>query len=163
MLRPLFAALLLSGLPLAPAAAEEKAEAATETSPLDHAKWLAGRWVGTGMGGEVEEIWSPVSGGQMVGHFRYSREGKVVFYEILLIDMVDAGMRMRVKHFNADFTAWEDKAEWVEFEPISASSEQLKFNGLVLDYDGETMIATLRMRQKDGEVKQVPFTFTRAD
>jgi len=136
-------------------------------STLDQAAWLAGRWVGTGMGGEVEEVWSPASGGQMIGHFRYTKEGKPGFYEIMMLDLTETGIRMRVKHFNPDFTAWEDKAEWVEFEPVSTSLDRLIFNGLVLDHGsddrGETMTATLSMRQADGQVTQVPFRFIRAD
>ena len=165
---------LLNGLALiwlltsAPPVFAQAPPAVTEAvSPLDHAAWLAGRWVGTGMDGEVEEVWSPASGRQMIGHFRYSREGAPEFYEIMMLDLTETGIRMRVKHFNPDFTAWEDKAEWVEFEPVSTSPDQLIFNGLVLDHGsddrGETMTATLSMRQADGQVTQVPFRFIRAD
>lgn len=159
---------LILALASVPAVCAQIPAAETEaTSPLDQAAWLAGRWVGTGMGGEVEEVWSPASGGQMVGHFRYSRDGAPGFYEILMIDLTETGMRMRVKHFNPDFTAWEDKGDWVAFEPVSTSASRLVFKGLVLEHivdeDGETMIATLQMRQKGGQVKAVPFTFRRAD
>lgn len=136
------------------------------TAQLDHAEWLVGRWVGVGMGGDVEEVWSPAVGGQMIGHFRYSKNGNPGFYEILMIDRTADGIRMRVKHFNPDFSAWEDKQEWVEFEPISTTPNQLKFNGLLLDHrvegEKELMIATLRMRQKDGAVSNVVFTFEKA-
>lgn len=168
MLRVLHGLVLVCALASAPAVLGQDPVAETEAaSPLDQAAWLAGRWVGTGMGGEVEEVWSPAAGGQMVGHFRYSRDGEPGFYEILMIDLTETGMRMRVKHFNPDFTAWEDKDEWVAFEPVSASPGKIVFKGLVLDHivDGgdETMIATLQMRQKDGTITAVPFTFHRAD
>tara|TARA_R110002110_G_scaffold6609_9_gene33203 strand:+ start:498 stop:998 length:501 start_codon:yes stop_codon:yes gene_type:complete len=166
-MRSRFAAIAMV-LAAAPAvAAAEPAAPTKQVSALDQAAWLAGRWVGTGMNGDVEEIWSPAFGGQMIGHFRYSRNGVPGFYEIMMIDVTDAGLRMRVKHFNPDFTAWEDKAGWVAFEPVSTASGRLVFGGLVLDHgrdaQGETMTATLRMRQKDGTVEQVPFRFRRAD
>ncbi len=168
MFRVLHGLVLIYALASAPAVVAQVTTAETEAaSPLDHAAWLAGRWVGTGMGGEVEEVWSPALGGQMIGHFRYFRDGMPGFYEILMIDLTETGMRMRVKHFNPDFTAWEDKGDWIEFKPVSTSASQLVFKGLVLDHivddKGETMIATLQMRQKDGQVKAVPFTFRRAD
>ena len=56
---------LILALASVPAVCAQIPAAETEaTSQLDQAAWLAGRWVGTGMGGEVEEVWSPASGGQ---------------------------------------------------------------------------------------------------
>ena len=159
---------LACALASAPAMSAPGPDAGTRAvASLDEAAWLIGRWAGTGMGGDVDEFWSPALGGQMVGHFRYAKDGEPGFYEIMMIDRTEAGIRMRVKHFDPDFTAWEDKAEWVEFEPVSTSPGQLRFNGLVLDrrIDGadEIMTATLRMRQKDGEVSDVVFTLKRVD
>jgi hypothetical protein len=117
------------------------AHAQTDPSPriatVEDAAWLAGRWVGTGFGGQMEETWAPPVGGQMIGHFRYWRDGQ--------------GVRMRVKHFNPDFVGWEDRDGWVEFEPISATPEALVFNGLTIRREAENRIVmTIRLRR--GEV-----------
>ncbi|RYY25006.1 MAG: hypothetical protein EOP62_15250 [Sphingomonadales bacterium] len=140
------AALLLALAPL-PAFAQQ--------APLSihDAAWLAGRWVGEGLGGKVEENWSPVQGGQMVGHFTLYNDDAPVFYEIMLMDVQPGGIRLRVKHFNPDFTAWEDKAGWHAFEPISTEKESLRFNGLWLRREGEELLITIRLKDKAGEAK----------
>jgi hypothetical protein len=127
------------------------AQAQTEPAPaIDDAAWLAGRWVGEGFGGQMEETWAPPVGGQMVGHFRYWRDGQPQFYEIMLIDVVDGGVRMRVKHFNPDFTGWEERGEWVTFEPIAAGPDAILFNGLEIRREGENRIVmTIRIRRGD--------------
>ncbi|MCM8557534.1 DUF6265 family protein [Sphingomicrobium sediminis] len=135
--------------------------------PIEAAAWLEGRWVGEGMGGSVEEVWSPAHGGQMVGHFTYAREGAPVFYEIMLIRPDEAGnLEFLVKHFDADFTAWEEKDEWVTFAaiPDQEYGQRLAFRGLtlVLDEEGQ-FTATVTMRRSDGSVSDVPFVMTRAD
>lgn len=99
---------------------------------IEHASWLAGRWVGEGLGGELEETWAPAASGQMVGHFRLMHDGAVVFYEIMLLDVVDGGLRMRVKHFNPDFVGWEERDGWHAFNPVSVSADSLAFTGLVI-------------------------------
>ena len=135
--------------------------------PIDAAAFLVGEWVGTGMGGEVQESWSPALGGQMVGHFTYAREGKPVFYEILLLRPDETGhLEMLVKHFNADFTAWEDKGEWVTFEGLAERVEPqaLTFNGLRIRLDGEGVLtSTVTMRRSDGTVNDVPFVMKRVE
>ncbi len=121
-----------------------------QTATIEDAAWLAGRWVGEGFGGDMEEAWAPPVGGQMIGHFRYWRDGEPQFYELLMLDIAEGGLRMRVKHFNPDFTGWEDRDGWHTFEPVSVSAETLEFNGLVIRREGEDrMVMTIRLRRGD--------------
>ena len=136
--------------------------AAQEAPSIDSAAWLAGRWIGEGLGGQVEETWAPAAGGQMVGHFQLVKGGKPAFYEILLLDAPPTGLRLRVKHFNPDFTAWEDKAVWHSFEPVSAAPDLLKFKGLTFARTGDEMLVTVTLKTKDGTVTNHPLRLRRA-
>ena len=130
------------------------AQAQTATPPpaaIEDAAWLAGRWVGEGFGGQMEETWAPPVGGQMVGHFRHWRDGQPQFYEIMLLDIAAGGVRMRVKHFNPDFTGWEERSDWHAFEPVSAAPDALAFNGLEIRREGDNRIV-MRIRLRRGDV-----------
>ena len=158
--------LAIAALALAvPEPAHPVAPAAEASQPIDAAAFLVGDWAGEGMGGTVTESWSPAYGGQMVGHFMYAREGKPVFYEIMLIRPDTVGnLEFLVKHFNADFTAWEEKDEWITFEGLAERREDhaLRFNGLSLVLDDEDVLtATVTMRKSDGTVEGVPFVMKR--
>ncbi len=133
-------------------AAQAQTEAPTEHAAIiEDAAWLAGRWVGEGFGGQMEEAWTPPIGGQMVGHFRYWREGAPQFYEFLMMDVVDSGVRMRVKHFNPDFVGWEEKGAWHTFEPVSVGPDALLFEGLEIRRDGpDRVVMIIRLRR--GEI-----------
>jgi hypothetical protein len=127
--------------------------AAQEPVTIEDAAWLAGRWIGEGLGGQVEETWAPPSGGQMAGHFRLTRDGKPVFYEFELIDEHDGGLRFRVKHFNPDFTGWEERDGWASFAFEGATSAGLRYRGLALRRVGaDGMEITIRIRHPDGRV-----------
>ena len=146
-IRALFVTLALFGSACAAQAQVAPPPAAT----IDGAAWLAGRWVGTGFGGQMEETWSPPVGGQMIGHFRYWREGEPQFYEIMMMDVAEGGVRMRVKHFNPDFVGWEERDGWVEFEPISVGPDALVFNGLTIRRESpDRIVMTIRLRR--GEI-----------
>lgn len=133
-----------------------------QAATIEDAAWLAGRWTGTGLGGQLEEVWSPPAGGQMVGHFRLLQDGKPVFYEFILLDVVESGLRMRLKHFNPDHTAWEDKDSWTTFTPVSASSRKLEFSALTIERTGaDSLTMTLKMR-RDGKVVEEVLEFQRA-
>lgn len=115
---------------------------------IEDAAWLAGRWVGEGFGGQMEEAWAPPVGGQMIGHFRYWREGQPQFYEFLIMDVADGGLRMRLKHFNPDFTTWEEREQWTTFEPVSVGADGIVFDGLTIVREGEDrMVMTIRIRR----------------
>lgn len=136
-----------------------------QTAPaatIDAASWLAGRWVGEGFGGQMEESWAPPVGGQMVGYFRYWRDGQPQFYEFMLMDVVEGGVRMRVKHFNPDMVGWEDKGEWHAFEPVSAGPDALIFDGLEIRRDGaDRVVMTIQICRGEVVTSDV-LTFQRA-
>ncbi|HEX2445685.1 MAG TPA: DUF6265 family protein, partial [Vicinamibacterales bacterium] len=75
--------------------------------------WLAGRWVGEALGGASEEIWSEPRAGAMMGMYRLVRDGKPIFYELLTIVEENGTLMLRLKHFNADLTGWEEKLKTI--------------------------------------------------
>jgi hypothetical protein len=106
--------------------------------------------VGEGLGGHIEETWAPPAAGQMVGHFRLWSEEGPQLYELMLMDVSDGALRMRVKHFNSDFTAWEEKSEWHTFDFVSSTAEALTFLGLEIRRDGvDRLLLILRTRRGD--------------
>jgi len=136
---------------------------AQERASIDDAQWLIGRWVGEGLGGEMEEAWSPPMGGQMIGYFRLAREGEPVFYEIMLLEETEEGLAMRVKHFNPDFVGWEEKDAWVRFAPVSSSDTELRFTALTLTRDGDDeMTGTIRIRYSEDDVREEVLRYRRA-
>jgi hypothetical protein len=139
--------MLLSALAGSPAS-DEAASAAIE----DFA-WMAGHWRGEGFGGVVEEVWSEPLGGTMVGTFRLVKDGKVAFYEIMVLEPDPEGFVLRVKHFAEDFTAWEEQADSVDFRLEKLEGQVATFNGLTLSRDADALEIKIRMRQKDGSTR----------
>lgn len=140
-----------------------KAEPPSPPAHIGAASWLAGIWVGEGLGGQVEESWSAPRGGQMIGHFSLVRNGAPVFYELMLLDEQAGGLRLRVKHFNPDFTGWEEKDGWHSFEPRAAAPGELLFDGLSLRLEGGQLVATVTLRDRaSGTVQDRVLRFQRA-
>lgn len=141
----------------------QKAIDSDPIASLDSMKWLVGRWVGTGMGGEVEETWSPARDGRMVGMFRYVRDGKTVLLELMTLSEVEGSVILRVKHFSPELVAWEEKEERTEFSWVSAGEGRIDFDGLSFRPNpaGDQMQVYLAMRRDDGSVNEVAFDFRR--
>ena len=89
------------------------------SAKLNDVSWLVGNWVGTAFGAQIEEVWNPPSAGSMVGLFKVIRDEQVSFYEIMLIVEEEGSLNLKVKHFNADFSAWEEKTEHVTFRLVA--------------------------------------------
>ena len=118
---------------------------------LEDAAWLAGSWVGTAFGKSFEEVWNPPSAGSMVGFFKlFDQEGEVEFYELMLLTVDDGILSLKVKHFNADFTAWEDKTDYVNFRLVKSEPDALHFKGISFYRRGSDQIdAYIVLREGD--------------
>jgi len=103
---------------------------ARPAATLDDAAWLVGSWAGTAFGGRFEEVWNPPSAGTMVGLFKLLGDDGVAFYELLLLSVEDGTLTLKVKHFNPDFSAWEDKEDYVAFRLVRKDDDALHFGGL---------------------------------
>lgn len=100
------------------------------SATLEDAGWLVGSWVGTAFGQRFEEVWNPPSAGSMLGLFKLYGDDGIAFYELLLMTVDDGTLSLKVKHFNADFTAWEEKGDFVNFRLVKKEKDALHFGGI---------------------------------
>jgi hypothetical protein len=59
------------------------------TPKIEDLAWMAGTWLGDDEGTAAEEHWIPPRGGAMLGVHRDVREGRMVFFEFLRIELVE--------------------------------------------------------------------------
>jgi hypothetical protein len=149
--------LLLLALLAAPALAQEdEAPAPQPAASLDDFAWMAGRWIGEGFGATVEEYYSPAVGGQMPGHFRMIGNGATTLYEFVMLAEVDGSLEYRVRHFNPDMTAWEERDEFVRFALVSVEGNAWHFEGLTIRRTGpDTAEHVLRVRSGESGEENV--------
>lgn len=127
---------------------------ARPAATLDDAGWLVGTWTGTAFGQRFEEVWNPPTAGSMVGLFKLYGDDGVAFYEILLLTVEDSTLSLKVRHFNADFTAWENKDEFVNFRLVSFDEDELHFGGLSFYRDGDDAIDGYIVTKNGGDVSE---------
>lgn len=124
--------------------------------------WLEGCWAGEGLGGEVSECWMSSPDGRMTGVFQIVSDGELQFTEILMLGEVDGVSGYHVKHFDADFTGWEERDEEVSFAFISARGTRAEFEGLTYDLGPEgVLLVTLMIGQADGSTARAEFRLRR--
>lgn len=117
---------------------------------LEDAAWLAGSWTGTAFGKRFEEHWNPPSAGSMVGLFKLFDDEGVSMYEILLLTVDEGSLSLKVKHFNPDFTAWEEKGDFVNFRLVKKEENALHFGGISFyRRDGNNIDGYIVMRSGD--------------
>jgi hypothetical protein len=134
------------------------------TGQVESLAWLAGRWVGTGIGGRAEYLYSPPAAGAMMGAFKHVRDGAVSFYELIAIGEFEGRTALRLKHFHPDLTGWEAQDDWVEFPLLEIDAGKAAyFDGLTyrLDDDGG-LDAYVIARSGAGPERELAFRFRRA-
>ena len=125
--------------------------------------WLAGRWVGEGLGGTCEEMWTAPMAGHMLGTFRLVKDDQLNFSEFFMLSEDAGSLVLRLKHFGADLHGWEAKDEYVTFRLIRIEGKTAWFDGLTYSLDENGVLhAYVAIRQKDGEVSEGVFRYTRA-
>jgi hypothetical protein len=123
--------------------------------------WLAGHWTGEALGGVSEEIWSPARGGVMLGMYRLLKNDAPVFYELLTISEREGSLVLRLKHFNADLTGWEEKVDVREFPLVAKRDGVLHFEGMAFHPKGDQLTVYLAITPKNGPVREERFTYRR--
>ncbi|MBC2779035.1 DUF6265 family protein [Parasphingopyxis marina] len=166
-MRRLIAILSLLLLPLPVAAQEVRSLGEGESPPasIDQIAWLAGSWQGTGFGGESHESWLPPVNGQMAGIFHQSNDGELRFYELLQFVPRDGSLVLRLKHFNADLSGWEDNSAEtaVEFPLVAIDGDTAYFSGITYSRIGDDEMHIHLRLSSNGETRIETFTFTRID
>jgi len=118
---------------------------------LEDAAWLTGSWEGEAFGSAFEQAWNPPSAGSMIGFFKLMNGDDVAFYELLLLVEEEGSLSLKVKHFNPDFTAWEEKGDYVDFRFVKADENAIHFSGISFyRISDDEMHGYLAMKNKEG-------------
>jgi hypothetical protein len=123
--------------------------------------WLTGSWIGEAFGGSFEEVWNPPSAGSMVGMFKTLDGDNVGFYELMLLVEVEGSLSLKVKHFDANFFAWEDKEDFANFRFIKADENAIHFSGLSLYKVSEDEIHGYVAIRQGEEIREEKLTYHR--
>lgn len=119
---------------------------------LEQMDWLVGQWAGDGIGGApAMESWLPPTGPVMVGTFvQQNDDASIVFTEHLYLMEEEGTLVLRLKHFNADLTGWEEKDDMLTFRLVAIEECAAYFRALTLrcadpEKPGEGLVAAVRM------------------
>lgn len=169
-----FAAVALAGTAVAqdPDYETRLGEKGFESPPatLEQVDWLVGQWSGTGIGGApAMESWLPPTGTTMVGTFvQETDKGEIQFTEHLYLMEEEGTLVLRLKHFNADLTGWEEKDDMLTFRLVAIEPCAAYFNALTLrcadpDKPGGGLVAAVRMKSDKPEPVELLFRFAPAE
>jgi hypothetical protein len=127
-------------------------------------EWLAGDWIGEGLGGAAEFMMAKPSAGTMAGIFKHARDGGVTFYEFIVIGEFDGRTAVRFKHFHPDLRGWEAQDAWMEFPLLEVTPGRAAyFDGLTwrLNDDG-SLEGFVIARTGDGPERELGFRYRAA-
>jgi len=139
------------------------AKAPAPAARIADVAWLAGYWVGEGLGGEVEDVWLPPKAGVLLGAFRLHRtDGKPGFYELFAIEEVDDTLQFVVKHFHPDWVGWEEKDKALRIRLSRISRDEIAFGRIVFQrVAADGLVVKLAIREKGGELRHETITYRR--
>lgn len=129
---------------------------------VDFAKMI-GYWKGEGLGGVCEELWMPEAGGMLHGSFRMAIKGKLSFSEFMTITIDSTGHAiLKVKHFNPDFTGWEEKDKSEDFLYLKRDGSAIYFSGMTYLFEADNrLVIYVTFKGRDGKYSEQKFSFTK--
>jgi hypothetical protein len=96
---------------------------------LADVSFITGHWIG-GEGGDLsEEVWSAPEGDSMMGMWRYVAKGRTRIYEILTLTADGPGVVLRIRHFDPQLVAREEKDRAVELPLVAKGPREAVFEG----------------------------------
>lgn len=128
---------------------------------LADAAWLAGHWAGPGLGGRCEEVWLPSFSGsaEMLGLFRFVRDGKKAMTEHCALSTDGESLTLRVRHFDGAFNAREEKDTPTTFRLVRAEKDVLYFDGLTFRKTTDGGLDAFVAISRGGKVTEASFKY----
>jgi hypothetical protein len=83
--------------------------AQTFKADIKNLSFMTGTWGQHHEWGDMEEFWGPPMGNNMICSYRCVKDGKVLFYEFVVIEQSDSVPVMILRHFKPGSIAWEEK------------------------------------------------------
>lgn len=133
---------------------------------IDDLKFMSGKWVTTGEWGDMEENWSVPMGNCMMCSYRCVKDGKVVFYEFIVIEQQKSGPVMKLRHFSPGNIGWEEKDKPYEYNLMFLDDAVARFErpdkktSLTFErLSPEKLKVTLERQDKSGKWVQDEFNY----
>lgn len=130
--------------------------------------FMAGHWVTKGVWGDMEETISEPMGNSIMCAFRCVKDGKVVFYEFIVIEQMPEGPVMKLRHFSPGNIAWEDKDKPYEYPLMYLDDNLARFERpdkkTALTFhriSPDRLKVTLERQDKDGKWLQDEFNYVK--
>lgn len=79
------------------------------TRHINDLAFLSGTWATRSEWGDMEQHWSAPMGNSLMCVYRCVKDGRVIFYELMLIEQTAEGPVMYLRHFSPGSVAWEEK------------------------------------------------------
>lgn len=129
--------------------------------------FMSGKWKTETAWGEMEEHWSEPLGNSMMCSYRCVKDGKVVFYEFIVIEQ-DSVPVMKLRHFSPGNIGWEEKDKPYEYPLTFLDPDRARFErpdkktALTFYRTGpDTMKVILERRDEDGNWVEDVFVYRR--
>lgn len=154
-LRTTFAGIALAALVISPLVSISVRSADPDPVTLEDFAFMAGRWQAAAFGGTLEEAWDRPWDGSMIGTCKVTVSGAPSFYEFMSLTIDSAGPAMKIKHFNPDFTGWEEKGESTVFPFISVSENEARFEGVTYTLlSADSLRIVINLGHSEGESRE---------
>jgi hypothetical protein len=89
--------------------------------------FMTGTWGQHHQWGDMEEFWGPPMGNNMICSYRCVKDGKVLFYEFVVIEQSDSVPVMILRHFHPGSIALEEKGKPERYPLVSLDRDKAVF------------------------------------
>jgi hypothetical protein len=129
--------------------------------------FMAGNWTASSAWGDMEENWSKPMGNSMMCSYRCVKDGKIIFYEFIVIEQLESGPVMKLRHFSPGNIGWEEKDKPYEYPLMFLEEDRARFERpdkkTALTFhrtSKDTMEVILERQDKDGKWIQDVFKYS---
>ena len=143
----------------------------TQKFKIDDLGFIAGNWKTSSDWGDMDELWSSPRGNCMMCTFRCVKDGKIVFYEFIVIEQNsnDSVPVLKLRHFNPGSIGWEDKDKPYLYPLTSLDGQKAIFErpdkNTIITYEriADNTLKSELIQQTPEKRKVTEFMYTRSE
>jgi hypothetical protein len=119
--------------------------------------WLEGNWKSGGKTLNIQESWVRSGNNSMMAVANVYERAKIIFFEICTITEEEGSLVLRIRHFDAQLKAWEEKEKPREFRLVAMEKNFIYFDGYTFENVDKGHMTLHIQSKNDQEKLTIPY------
>ncbi|MCB0477214.1 MAG: hypothetical protein KDC84_03570 [Crocinitomicaceae bacterium] len=124
---------------------------------IDKMGWIEGSWKSSGEKITIQETWTRNGAHSMMAVASIYEQDKIILFEVCTITEEKGTLILRIRHFDNQLNAWEEKNSPKLLPLIKAEKNRIYFHGYTFEKNGKDQMTLYIQSTPKDQILTIPY------